>query len=77
MTCLMPLATLREMRFRTNRARITQTLMSTVEYLLLELPKSMFASVFDGAFNARYGHLDNSEFHISNMEIVFTRKHEG
>lgn len=37
----------------------------------------MFASVFGGAFNARYGHLHNSEFHTSNMEIAFKRKHEG
>lgn len=31
--------------------------------------------MFGGAFNARYGHLYNSEFHISNMEIAFKRKH--
>ena len=37
----------------------------------------MFASVFGGAFNASYGYLYNSEFHISNMVIVFKRKHEG
>lgn len=68
------------MRFWTSRARITQTLfsmISTTEYLLLELPESMFASVFGGAFNARYDHLYNSEFHISNMEIAFKHKHEG
>jgi hypothetical protein len=38
----------------TSRKRCS--LINTTEYLLLELPEPMLASVFGGAFNARYDH---------------------
>lgn len=39
-------------------------------FVAIELPDSIFASVFSGAFNAMTIWLPNSEFHLSNMEIT-------